>query len=144
LIKAGDVDQAEQAMQQAAKRLDRAETTRRPGEKLREQIDADPRIADGPPTDPSDVPATQAPAGAAPPVGRAAARQVARNRSGDITGDGDLTIVDAMVLARRIEARRPLVEQWDFNTDGRVDRSDADAIALNVVSLDNWRAGGGN
>jgi hypothetical protein len=53
----------------------------------------------------------------------------------DITRDGQVDIVDAMVLARRVETQQPLVEEWDFNIDGQVTRADADVIAMQSVLL---------
>ncbi len=58
----------------------------------------------------------------------------------DITGDGQVNIIDAMVLARRVEqnGQATQVEQWDLNDDGTVDRIDAGLIAMRVVDLKNF------
>lgn len=53
----------------------------------------------------------------------------------DVNRDGVVDIVDAYVLARRVEAAGVVQTQWDFDGDGVVDRKDADAIAADVVSL---------
>lgn len=52
----------------------------------------------------------------------------------DVDGNGTVDILDAFTLARRIEAQTP-VGPWDLNRDGRVDRSDADVIAMRAVRL---------
>ena len=53
----------------------------------------------------------------------------------DIDANGRVDIVDALVLARRVVDREPLPTRWDFNRDGRVDRSDADVVAILAVRL---------
>lgn len=57
-------------------------------------------------------------------------------RPEDLDGNGRVDIVDALVLARRVVDREPLPTQWDFNRDGRVDRSDADVVAILAVRLE--------
>lgn len=54
----------------------------------------------------------------------------------DIDGNGRVDILDAFALARRIRSGAALREEWDFNGDGRVDRGDADVVALAAVRLD--------
>ena len=51
----------------------------------------------------------------------------------DINEDGVVDIIDAFVLARRIEAGRSLDSTWDFDGSGQVNRSDAEFIALSLV-----------
>ena len=58
------------------------------------------------------------------------APQVANRQ--DLNGDGQVDIRDALFLAQRLDRSRP---EWDFNQDGRVDRADADVIAMTAVSL---------
>ncbi len=53
----------------------------------------------------------------------------------DLDRNGRVDILDAFALARRIEASRPLKEEWDINLDGRVDGTDVDLIAVAAVSL---------
>ncbi len=54
----------------------------------------------------------------------------------DINGDGRVDILDALMLARRVEAANIAGLEWDFNGDRVVDRSDVDAVALAAVRLD--------
>jgi hypothetical protein len=59
---------------------------------------------------------------------------------GDLDGDGTVDILDALVLARRIESDQTLdVPTADLNNDGIVDRRDVDAIAARSVQLDRGR-----
>ena len=60
----------------------------------------------------------------------AAAPQVASRQ--DLNADGQVDIRDALFLAQRLDRSKP---EWDFNHDGRVDRTDADTIAMTAVSL---------
>jgi hypothetical protein len=53
----------------------------------------------------------------------------------DVNRDGVVNIVDALLLARKVEAGGVAQTQWDFDGDGVVDRKDADSIANEVVSL---------
>jgi hypothetical protein len=52
---------------------------------------------------------------------------------GDVDGNGRVDILDALRLARDIEAGRTVNN--DINSDGVVDGRDVDAIALRAVSL---------
>ena len=56
-------------------------------------------------------------------------------RAQDVNRDGVVNIVDALLLARKVEAGGVAQTQWDFDGDGVVDRKDADSIADEVVSL---------
>lgn len=56
-----------------------------------------------------------------------AATQVAR--PGDIDGNGRVDILDAFLLAKRVEAKAPPVRGDDVNGDGVVDRADVDRVA---------------
>jgi hypothetical protein len=53
----------------------------------------------------------------------------------DFDGDGRVDILDAFALARAIEAGDERRTDWDINRDGRVDRSDVDAVAMAAVRL---------
>jgi hypothetical protein len=53
----------------------------------------------------------------------------------DIDGNGRVDILDAFALARRIESGNVSAGVGDLNHDGRVDRSDVDAVAMQAVRL---------
>ena len=55
----------------------------------------------------------------------------------DINADGNVDIVDAMLLARAL--KREQRDEWDANGDARVDDSDVEYIALAAVSLEGRR-----
>jgi hypothetical protein len=63
----------------------------------------------------------------------AASEAVARPE--DFDRNGTVNIVDAMLLARRLEGSARRETSWDVNGDGAVDRADVDAIAMIAVSL---------
>jgi len=77
-------------------------------------------------------PAREAPARVA--AKPAAAKAVTPDRS-DINGDGRVDILDAFLLAKRLDTRRALDAAWDITGDGLVDRRDVDALAAAVVRL---------
>ena len=52
----------------------------------------------------------------------------------DINHDGEVNILDAYALARKVESGTPV--NADFNQDGHVDKADAEAIATDVVKLE--------
>lgn len=52
----------------------------------------------------------------------------------DLNGDGVVDILDALILARRVEGGAAPAE-WDFNGDGAVDRKDVDVVAAAAVRL---------
>jgi hypothetical protein len=55
---------------------------------------------------------------------------------GDLDADGEITIADALLLARALErGETPSVAGLDLVADGRLDRADADAIARLAVRL---------
>lgn len=54
---------------------------------------------------------------------------------GDVDGDGQVDILDALALARRIEAGESLGSDWDLNGDGVVDGADVDVVAMRAVSV---------
>ena len=56
-------------------------------------------------------------------------------RKEDFDRNGTVNIVDAMLLARRIESSVRPEPSWDINGDGVVDRADVDAIGRAAVSL---------
>lgn len=57
--------------------------------------------------------------------------------SGDVDGNGRVDILDALVLARRIDSMQTAeAAAADLNHDGVVDRRDVDAIAMLAVRLD--------
>ncbi len=55
--------------------------------------------------------------------------------AGDVNGDGTVNIVDALVLARRVESGAEAALRWDLNGDENVDRGDVEQVALAAVSL---------
>ena len=54
---------------------------------------------------------------------------------GDINHDGQVNMIDALVLAKHLAARDKSDQAWDINSDGRIDQKDVDAIAAASVSL---------
>ena len=54
---------------------------------------------------------------------------------GDIDADGRVDIVDALQLARAVEARGAVDPAWDVNADGVVDERDAEAVAMRAVAI---------
>jgi hypothetical protein len=57
--------------------------------------------------------------------------------AGDVDHNGRVDIVDAMLLAREIEANQPARRaSEDVNHDGVVDRRDVESIAMAAVKLD--------
>ncbi len=56
-------------------------------------------------------------------------------RRRDINRDGQVDIVDAMLLARKLEDHEAIPGDWDFNGDGNVDGGDVDALAQEIVAL---------
>ena len=54
----------------------------------------------------------------------------------DIDRNGEVNILDAFKLARRLESSQDRESQWDINGDGQVDRGDVETIAIVAVSLD--------
>jgi hypothetical protein len=65
-----------------------------------------------------------------------AAEQIERE---DIDRSGEVDILDAFALARRIESGATLRRDWDVNGDGAVDGEDVKQIALAAVSLERSR-----
>lgn len=53
----------------------------------------------------------------------------------DIDRNGHVDILDAFVLARRLQRGGRLNPQWDVNRDGIVDHTDVDAVATAAVRL---------
>jgi hypothetical protein len=53
----------------------------------------------------------------------------------DVDGSGSVDIVDAYLLARRLEPSGRADPAWDLNRDGRVDRADVDAVARIAVAV---------
>ncbi len=53
----------------------------------------------------------------------------------DLNHDGRVDILDAFLLAKRLESGRKPLPEWDFDGDGLVDRRDVDAIAHAAVRL---------
>lgn len=60
--------------------------------------------------------------------------------AGDIDGSGAVDILDALALARLLDARPPrptlALADVDINGDGVIDRDDVEALAARVVALD--------
>jgi hypothetical protein len=63
-----------------------------------------------------------------PPAAKAVAK-------GDVNADGQLNIVDALALAKRLAARDKIDSASDVNGDGAIDQKDVDAIAAASVNL---------
>ncbi len=53
----------------------------------------------------------------------------------DIDGSGRVDILDAFLMARRIEIDKQSKAEWDINQDGRINQADVDAVALTAVRL---------
>jgi hypothetical protein len=60
----------------------------------------------------------------------------ARNRSGDMNGDGIIDILDALALAKKVEAGATFRADIDLNGDGKVDHQDVAVLADKAVSLE--------
>ena len=58
----------------------------------------------------------------------------------DIDRDGKVDILDAFLLARRVDGKQALQREWDIDGNGVVDRSDVDQVAMAAVSLDRGAA----
>jgi len=56
-------------------------------------------------------------------------------RPGDVDGNGRVDVVDAYLMAKRLEAHRPAPDSWDLNHDGAVDLADVEAVARLAVTL---------
>jgi len=54
---------------------------------------------------------------------------------GDINRDGQVNMIDALVLAKHLATHDKSDQTWDVNGDGRIDQKDVDAIAAASVSL---------
>lgn len=61
---------------------------------------------------------------------------LAKVQAVDIDRNGQVNILDAFKLARRIESAGPTDEDWDVNGDGLVDSADVDMVAFAAVRLD--------
>ena len=53
----------------------------------------------------------------------------------DFNRDGHVNLLDAYLLQRRIEVQAKLDSAWDLTHDGRVDKQDVQAIAIEAVKL---------
>ena len=53
----------------------------------------------------------------------------------DIDRDGRVNILDALRLAQQLPTAQELSTQWDFNSDGMIDRRDVDLVAYRAVRL---------
>jgi hypothetical protein len=53
----------------------------------------------------------------------------------DADRDGRVDILDAFLVARRLESGEGVERSWDVTGDGAVDQTDVDAIALAAVRL---------
>jgi hypothetical protein len=62
-------------------------------------------------------------------------RPVVAQVAEDINGDGRVDILDAYLLARRVQNHENILPIWDFNHDGAIDKRDVDVIAVAAVSL---------
>jgi Dockerin type I domain len=54
---------------------------------------------------------------------------------GDVDGSGRIDIVDAYLLARRLETQSKLEPHWDLSGDGKIDEGDVKAVAASAVSV---------
>ena len=54
----------------------------------------------------------------------------------DVNADGAVDIVDAMLLARKIETGAATSREWDFDNDGTVDTADVELLAQQSVALE--------
>ena len=72
--------------------------------------------------------------GGAGEIAEMAAPRAAASPS-DLDRNGRVDILDAYLLARRIEDRASLDPTWDLNADGIVDSDDVDTLALAVVRV---------
>ena len=54
---------------------------------------------------------------------------------GDIDGNGRIDILDAFLLAKRLESGAAKQPEWDVDDNGRIDRRDIDAVALMAVRI---------
>lgn len=70
---------------------------------------------------------------AAPEV--ASAKSLQSFSKEDIDRNGRVDILDAFVLARRIEGAGKAEAEWDVNGDGAVNRTDVDTVAMAAVRL---------
>lgn len=53
----------------------------------------------------------------------------------DLDRNGSVNILDALLLARRVESGEPFDRRWDMNHDGQVDEADVEQIASVAVRL---------
>lgn len=54
---------------------------------------------------------------------------------GNIYPTAKVTILDAFMLARNIDAGKKIDKSWDLNGDGIIDKKDVDAVAFAAVRL---------
>lgn len=54
---------------------------------------------------------------------------------GDVDGDQQVNMIDAMLLARRVRDDQASDLRWDLNGDGRVDAGDVKRLAARAVRL---------
>jgi hypothetical protein len=69
------------------------------------------------------------------PAPQSPAGQQAKQTGEDLNHDGKVDMLDAYLLARRVELKEKMGRELDLNQDGVVDRKDADVIALEAVKL---------
>jgi hypothetical protein len=53
----------------------------------------------------------------------------------DVNKDGKLDILDAYLMARKVEKKESLGSELDFNHDGVIDGKDVDVVAFGAVKL---------
>ena len=54
----------------------------------------------------------------------------------DLNGDGKVDILDAFMLAKKLQGAPPSDRRFDVNDDGVIDRRDVETIAAHAVSLE--------
>lgn len=57
------------------------------------------------------------------------------SKPGDLDRNGEVDIVDALVMATRLKAGETIEGRHDLNGDGRIDARDIDVLAARVVAV---------
>lgn len=56
--------------------------------------------------------------------------------AGDVNRDGTLDVLDAFLLAQRVQSGGETARAWDVNGDKKIDARDADEILARIVDLE--------